>query len=467
MLKRIGPAVLCAALVGLLAAPAHAAFEVTSFAVTPASTAAGAHADVTIAAGFPAFAVGNAPQRPRDLVFHLPPGLAGDPFATPRCSEAAFRADGCPAATRIGGVAATADAVVLGLPVAQDVTGDLYNVVPAGAEPARLGAVLRPLGGLLGKFTVATTVTARPSDGGLDATVRDLPTELNGLQVYTSRLAFTLQGRPGGRPFMRNPTSCRPAISTVDATPYGEPATPVSRTSSFTPADCGALPFAPHITGTIGAKGQTAARSHPPVTTVITQGAEQAGQAAVTVTLPPVVGPDLAQLARACPAAQVAAASCPATARVGRVQATTPLLAQPLTGDVFLAGGARGALPGLAIQLGPPIPLRLTGSVELTPQGIRTTFTGLPDVPLARFALSLDGGPDGAVRGGAGPLHAQGAAGGQRRLRRAVREADRGDAGARAGRLHAAAGRRREGLAPPQRRPVVRVSAPPRRARPT
>ncbi len=289
---------------------------------------------------------------------------------------------------------------MLGLPVAQDVTGDLYNVVPAGAEPARLGAVLRPLGGLLGKFTVATTVTARPSDGGLDATVRDLPTELDGLQVYTSRLAFTLQGRPGGKPFMRNPTSCRPATSTVDATPYGEPATPVSRTSSFTPADCGALPFAPRIAGTIGAKGQTAARSHPPVTTVITQGAEQAGQAAVTVTLPPVVGPDLAQLARACPAAQVAAASCPATARVGRVQATTPLLAQPLTGDVFLAGGARGALPGLAIQLGPPIPLRLTGSVELTPQGIRTTFTGLPDVPLARFALSLDGGPAGLFAAG-------------------------------------------------------------------
>ena len=400
MQRLTGPALLCAALMGLFAAPAHAAFEVTSFAVTPASTAAGAHADVTIAAGFPAYSAGNAPQRARNLVFHLPPGLAGDPFATPRCAEAAFRADSCPAATRIGSVAATADAVVLGLPVAQDVTGDLYNVVPSGAEPARLGAVLRPLGGLLGKFTVATTVSARASDGGLDATVRDLPTELNGLQVYTSKLSFTLQGRPGGKPFMRNPTSCRPAISTVDATPYGEPAAPVSRTSSFTPTSCGALPFAPHITGTIGAKGQTAARSHPPVTTVITQGAEQAGQAAVTVTLPPVVGPDLAQLARACPAERVAAATCPATARVGRVVATTPLLAQPLTGDVFLAGGARGALPGLAIQLGPPIPLRLTGSVALTPQGIRTTFTGLPDVPLARFALSLDGGPTGLFSAG-------------------------------------------------------------------
>src|SRR5829696_3238039 len=374
---------------------AQAAFDVTAFGVTPASTAAGAHADVTIAAAFPPYTAGNPPQRARNLVFHLPPGLAGDPFATPRCTESAFRADACPASTRIGGVAATADAVVLGLPVAQDVGGDLYNVVPAGAEPARLGAVLRPLGGLLGKFTVATTISARASDGGLDATVRDLPTELNGLQVYTSKLAFTLQGRPGGKPFMRNPTSCRTATSTVEATPYGDPATPVSRASSFTPVNCGALAFAPHIEGTIGAKGMTAHRSHPPITTVTTQGDEQAGQSAVTVTLPPVVGPDLAQLTRACPAAQVAAGGCPATARVGRVTATTPLLAEPLTGDVLLARGAQGALPGLAIQLGAPIPLRLAGSVELTDAGLRTTFTGLPDVPLPRFALSLDGGPSG------------------------------------------------------------------------
>ena len=401
MLKSTGAAVLCTALLGLFAAPAHAAFAVTSFGVTPASTAAGAHADVTIAAAFPPYAAGNPPQRARDLVFHLPPGLAGDPFATPRCAEAAFRADACPAGTRIGSVAAAADAIVLGLPVAQDVTGDLYNVVPGGAEPARLGAVLRPLGGVLGKFTVATTISARAADGGLDATVRDLPTELNGLQVYTSKLSFTLQGRPGGKPFMRNPTSCAPATSTVVATPYGAPATPATRTSSFTPSSCAALAFAPHIAGTIGAKGQTGFKAHPPVTTEITQGAEQAGQSAVTVTLPPVIGPDLKQLTRACPAAQVLAASCPERARVGRVTATTPLLAKPLTGDVFLAGGAPGTLPGLAIQLGPPIPLRLAGTVALTPAGLRTTFTGLPDVPLARFALALDGGPSGLFGAGA------------------------------------------------------------------
>jgi hypothetical protein len=215
-------------------------------------------------------------------------------------------------------------------------------------------------------------------------------------------MAFTLRGRPAGGtgPFMRNPTSCAPARSIVEATPYDTPATTVSRASSFTPTNCGALAFEPHIDGAIGARGLTARLSKPPVRTVITQGPEQAGQAGVTVVLPPVVGADLTQLGRACPAAQVLARSCPATARVGTVTATTPLLARPLTGTVYLAARPVGQLPGLAIQLADPIPLRLEGAVALTPAGIRTTFTGLPDVPLSRFALDLDGGPKGAFQVG-------------------------------------------------------------------
>jgi hypothetical protein len=390
----------------LVAAPARAAFDVTAFEVTPSSTAAGAHADVTIATSFTPYAADT--QQPRNVTFHLPPGLAGDPFATPRCAEADYRADACPPATKVGTVAAHATAVVPVLgPQAQDVAGDLYNLAPAGAEPARLGAVLRPefLGTPLEKLFIPTVINARASDGGLDSVVTDLPTELQvpvfgTAQIYTERMAFTLQGRPAGGtgPFMRNPTSCNPATSTVEATPYGEPATTATKTSSFTPTDCGALGFEPHIEGAVGARGQTARRAKPPVRTVITQGPEQAGQAAVTVLLPQIVSPDLTQLGRACPAALVMTRACPDSARIGTVEAGTPLLAQPLTGNVYFAAKPVGQLPGLIIQLGDPIPLRLEGAVELTPTGLKTTFTGLPDVPLSRFALNLQGGATGAFQ---------------------------------------------------------------------
>lgn len=383
----------------LAAAPASAAFDVTAFEVTPSTTAAGAHADVTISTSFPPYVMGSPPQRPQSLVFHLPPGLAGDPFATPRCTEPDYRADACDAKTKIGTVAAEATPVtVLGVPLPkQNVTGDLYNLEPAGSEPARLGAVLRPLGGVLGKLFVPTTIQARASDGGLDSIVAELPKQSAGLDLFTERMAFTLQGRPAGGtgPFMRNPTSCKPATSSVVATPDGEPATPVTKTSTFTPTDCGALAFTPRLEGAVGANGLTAMRARPPVRTVITQPTEQAGQSSVTVTLPGIIGADLTQLSRACPVANALDRSCPATSRVGSVVAGTPLLAKPLTGSVFLSSRGVGQLPGLTIQLDDPIPLRLDGAVELTQQGIRTTFTGLPDVPLTRFELNLAGGDTG------------------------------------------------------------------------
>jgi hypothetical protein len=80
------------------------------------------------------------------------------------------------------------------------------------------------------------------------------------------------------------------------------------------------------------------------------------------------------------------------------VLAGTPLLAKPLTGSVYLASHGVGQLPGLAIQLDDPIPLRLDGNVELTPQGLKTTFTGLPDVPLTHFELNLAGGDEGVFQ---------------------------------------------------------------------
>ena len=94
-MTRRGLAVLtaAAAAIAMGAAPARAAFDVTEFSLTPSTPGAGANADVTIVTGFPAYQFGQpAPEQARSIVFHLPPGLAGDPFATKKCTEAQFRA---------------------------------------------------------------------------------------------------------------------------------------------------------------------------------------------------------------------------------------------------------------------------------------------------------------------------------------------------------------------------------------
>jgi hypothetical protein len=376
----------------LAAGPAHAAFEVTAFSLTPSTVKAGANADVTIVAGFTPYpsALSPVPEQPRRVVFHLPPGLSGDPFATPKCTEAQYQAAACPANTQVGEVAVQARTAAA-LPA--NASGGVFNLVPKGAEPARLGAVVQPdIGG--SPLLVPTVILVRAADGGLDSVIPELPRKAMGLDIYTERMTFTLFGKPPGAKgaFMRNPTSCGPATSTIAATPYTEGAKPVTRSSRFTPTDCGALPFAPRIEASIGANGKTGKTSRPPIRTVVRQGEGEANQKAVSVTLPPVAAPNFARLGVTCQPELALTRGCPDTTRVGTVEAVTPLLAKPLGGSVFLtANPVAGGLPKLTIQLDDPIPLRLDGTPELTPQGIRTTFTGLPDAPLTRFQLDLDG----------------------------------------------------------------------------
>ena len=84
----------------------------------------------------------SSPALARDLAFHLPPGVLGNPAATPKCSEAAFSAirqftNLCPANTVIGAAVVHVNEpknlndLTLSVPV--------FNLVPARGEPARFG----------------------------------------------------------------------------------------------------------------------------------------------------------------------------------------------------------------------------------------------------------------------------------------------------------------------------------------
>ncbi len=400
MTRRVwGVLTAAAAAVVLAAAPARAAFDVTEFSLAPSSMKAGANADVTIVTGFPAYQLGRpAPEQAKSIVFHLPPGLAGDPFATKKCTEAQFRDAACPPESQVGEVAAEATALLAGLiPTPTTAAGGVFNLKPHGSEPARLGAVLQPATPGADPLFVPTLIKVRASDGGLDSVVPELPTSATvaglSVPVYTSRMTFTLFGKPPGaaRPFMRNPTSCARATTTLEATSHTEGSPPVKRTSAFTPTDCGALAFAPRIDASIGGNGKTAKGARPTVRTVVSQATGEAGQSSVAVTLPGVLGVDLARLAVACAPELALSRGCPEETKVGSVTAGTPLLADPLGGSVYLTANAAGGLPKLTIQLDDPIPLRLDGTPELTAGGLKTTFTGLPDVPLTRFQLDLGG----------------------------------------------------------------------------
>jgi hypothetical protein len=371
------------AVVALLALPAsaHASFDVSSFTVVPSGTAAGSHPDVSISLGF------SGDEHVRDLTVSLPPGLIGNPNATARCATASFQADGCAANTRVGSTAV--QSTLLGLPVTAD--GDVYNLRPGTGEPARLGVVVRPPLGA-DKVFLITRVALRTADGGLDSIITGIPSTVRILgiaQEMTIRsMNLTLLGRPAGaaQPFMTLPTGCSPA--TARAVAKSADGTSVTRAApAFTPTGCANLRFRPRFAATISA-------GHlPSLSTVITGADGDANAASAAVTLPDGIGVNLEAASHTCTIAQQAAGPCPPASHIGRAIAQSPLL-PTLSGPVSLAAIPGQIFPGIRVDLSGVVALSLPGVTTFTP-GLRTTFAGLPDVPLRRFALTFDA--DGAL----------------------------------------------------------------------
>jgi hypothetical protein len=366
----------------LVPAAAQAQFDVTAFSVTPASLQAGSHPDVTIHAEF------SPNQHVRDLTISLPPGLVGDPTSRPRCAQSAFQADTCPAASRVGST--TVRTVIPPLQVLPvNAAGDVYNVVPGAGEPARLGVVVRPPLGA-SKVFIASPVRIRPADGGLDSVIKDMPSTvtlplLGETEMFIEAMDLTLAS-----PFASLPTSCKPAQASIAA--VSSTGAAASRTAApFTPTGCDKVPFAPRLEATVDSTRLPALR------TVITVPRGHASTAGAAVTLPRVLAVNTPVLGDLCTLDEQAAGPCPARARVGSAEARTPLLTEPLAGPVTLAAQPGQLLPGLRMDLSGAASLTLAGSVELSP--IRTTFAGIPDVPLERFALTFDANRTLAARG--------------------------------------------------------------------
>jgi hypothetical protein len=383
-------AVAVAAVAAALLAPATAAaFGPKTASAAPASTQAGANSDFTVH-----FDVDESARDIKGFVIHLPPGEVGAATATPLCTQAQFAAKACPASTQVG--TTTTIATLLGAPVPLSIPGVLYNLQPAGSEPARLGIRLTPTVG--DEVLLQSVITVRASDGGLDSSVDGLPNTAGGIPIDVTAIDITLFGRAGNpaKGFMSNPTSCGTATTTIDAFAYD--GARGSASASFTPTGCDKLPFAPKLSAILdgAAKG-----ARPALTTVVEQSAGEANARSVEVTLPTGIGAVPAILLRACPEAVFAQGACPANAQIGSAKAQTPALAAPLTGAVLLVKPAAMPLPQLVLDLHGPISLRLPVTFGFGPGGrLRSTLSGLPDTALSRFTLNLEGGKDGLLANG-------------------------------------------------------------------
>ena len=340
-----------------------------SIVVTPSTTQAGAHADVTVDAAFAA--------TPTSVVLHLPPGLVGNPNAAARCPIANFEAGTCAPDTAVGTATASGTMVVVVLPVPVTATGTVYNLAPQPGEPARLGIDVAALGIHVRN---QAAIALRP-DGGLDSNIAALD---KGPLTTLSALSLTLSSS-----FMTLPTSCQPATTTIEVPPNA------SESASFTPMGCGAVPFTPAVAVALETTKRVVPSGATISLTVPDGGAiRQAHVRRAEITLPEgtTLSPGVADGLEVCSDAQFAATACPDASQIGTVSFATPLLGT-LGGKVYFALGSPYRL--FIVVQGSGVLVKLAGDVRLDPATgqITTIFDELPQVPFTAFALTFAGGP--------------------------------------------------------------------------
>jgi hypothetical protein len=227
------PAVLIAL---FLVAPAQAALNVSDFSMTPSTTQAGGHPDLTVSESF------DPPTADiKEIALHLPAGLTAKPRAAPFCRRSYLVADLCPLQTKVGRLSLVG--VALGFEA--EVERNIYNLKPSGQEALRLGV---PLFGSVtrGGAALVLPVQERPADHGLDLAVAGPPREVGGYPVSLEQITFRLKGSVRARikgklrrrAFLTNPASCGPASTALDVVAYEGPPPMVTKASTFTLTGC-------------------------------------------------------------------------------------------------------------------------------------------------------------------------------------------------------------------------------------
>jgi hypothetical protein len=427
-----------------LAAPAaQADFGISSFEGSTSidgefSRQAGAHPDLTLALRFP---VKKTPEgevadgEVKTVAVDLPPGLVSNPTAAPTCTNAELVGGSggkgaiCPIGSQVG-MAYISTGSTPGLPPQYAVP--LYNLVAPSDLPALFGFNVEGA-------VVKVEPQVRAGDSGTSVTV---PSISQAMTVVAARL--TLWGVPADPshdadrflgdsqfgdkkhpspaprlPFVSSPTSCPgpPAQFTAEADSWQSPGV-FSHASTEADADgtpfvfegCERLNFDPSIRVRLGTH-RAASPTGMDVDLSVPQSTEPYGLSSpdvreIVLALPKGLSASVSAAAGlgSCAASQIDlgsndAPTCPDSSKIGTVTINTPVLGQPLEGEVLLAQPHENPFKSLlALYLavrGPGFYLKLPARVDADPQTGRLTLTmdDAPQWPFSHMHLDLRGGP--------------------------------------------------------------------------
>ncbi len=342
-------------------------------------------------------------QRLSAIDAQLPPGLIGKLAGIPYCPEAALAVAGsrsgatelsspsCPAASQVGMVDVGAGSGSQ----PYRVTGKAYLTGPYKGAPLGLAIVTPAVAGPfdLGNVVVRAALYVNPETAQISAKSDPLPTILQGIPIDVRSIALRMD-RPR---FTLNPTSCKAMSVTATALSVLGQVAPLS--SRFQVGGCGDLGFKPKLT--LSLKGGTERGKHPALRAVLKMRAGEANIAKAQVALPHSEFLDNAHIKTICTRVQFAEGArpgerCPPDSIYGHARAITPLLDKPLEGPVYLRSSSH-QLPDLVAALNGQIQVVLDGTIDSVKGGIRNRFEVVPDAPVSKFVLSMQGGKKGLL----------------------------------------------------------------------
>jgi hypothetical protein len=346
----------------------------------------------------------------------LPEGITGKLAGIPFCSDAAIamarqkrgvaeeQSPSCPSASEVGHVET-------GYGVGSSLTytsGHAYLAGPYNGQPLSL-VVINPatVGPFdLGVVVIRSAFSVNPLTAQLqiDKSASDriphilggIPLHLRDIRIHMDRYQFT-----------HNPSSCAPGqlYSTItgaglDFTSEGDD-TSSTTTRHFQLLNCRTLGFKPKLG--IALRGPTRRGAYPQLTaTFAARGQGDSNLKEIKVSLPR--SEFLAQnhIRSICTRAAFAKENCPPDSVYGSAAAFTPLFDDPLRGNVYLRS-SKSTLPDLVADLhSGAVRIVLEGRIGPTKQGgISAFFGGLPDEPLDRFVMRLNGGSGGLLQNSA------------------------------------------------------------------
>jgi hypothetical protein len=328
-----------------------------------------------------------------------PPGFSAKLAGVPYCPEAAIAAasgrsgaaelasPSCLAASQLGTVTVAAGPGTN----PYNTQGKAYLAGPYKGAPLSLETITPAVAGPfdLGVVAVRAALYVNPETAQVTVKTDQLPQIIDGVPLRLRSITAKID-RPN---FTLNPTNCSPL--SVNATVRSSDGASASPSNAFQVGSCKNLGFKPDLK--LSLKGATKRSGHPALKATLNypKGA-YANIAKAVVSLPH--SEFLAQnhIKTICTRVQFAADACPKGSIYGFVTATTPLLDAPLSGPLYLRSSSH-PLPDLVAALHGQIDVDLVGRIDSKNGGIRTTFDAVPDAPVSKFVLTMQGGKKGLL----------------------------------------------------------------------